>query len=66
MKIILYTTNCPKCRILEAKLNNKKMEYKIETNIDEMLAKGLMSAPGLEVDGQLLDFVAANKWINEQ
>lgn len=66
MKIILYTTNCPKCRILEAKLNNKKMEYKIETNIDEMLAKGLMSAPGLEVDGQLMDFVAANKWINEQ
>lgn len=65
MKIILYTTNCPKCRILEAKLNNKKMEYKIETNIDEMLAKGLMSAPGLEVDGQLMDFVAANKWINE-
>ena len=41
------------------------MEYKIETNIDEMLAKGLMSAPGLEVDGQLMDFVAANKWINE-
>lgn len=66
MEIILYTTNCPKCKILEAKLNTKNMKYNVETNVDKMLAKGLMSAPGLEVDGQLMDFITANKWINEQ
>lgn len=66
MEIILYTTNCPKCKILEAKLNSKNVKYKVESNIDKMLAKGLMSAPGLEVNGQLMDFITANKWINEQ
>lgn len=66
MEIILYTTNCPRCKILEAKLNTKNIKYNVETNVDKMLAKGLMSAPGLEVDGQLMDFITANKWINEQ
>ena len=63
--IILYSTHCPKCNILTNKLNSKKIQYKEVTDIDEMQKLGLMSVPYLSVDGKLLDFAAANKWINE-
>ena len=65
-KIILYSTNCPKCNILEAKLNQKNIVYEICTDIDIMESKGMMSAPALEVDGELMDFGAAVKWVNSQ
>lgn len=63
--IILYSTHCPKCNVLTNKLNSKKIQYKEVTDIDEMQKLGLMSVPYLSVDGKLLDFAAANKWINE-
>ena len=63
--IILYSTHCPKCNVLTNKLNSKKIQYKEVTDIDEMQKLGLMSVPYLNVDGKLLDFAAANKWINE-
>lgn len=62
--IILYSTHCPKCNVLTNKLNSKKIQYKEVTDIDEMQKLGLMSVPYLSVDGKLLDFAAANKWIN--
>lgn len=63
--IIIYSTHCPKCNVLTNKLNSKKIQYKEVTDIDEMQKLGLMSVPYLSVDGKLLDFAAANKWINE-
>lgn len=35
-------------------------------DVEVMLNKGMISAPWLEVNGTLLDFTAANKWINER
>lgn len=63
----LYSTNCPKCKVLETKLNQKQIDYTICTDIDEMRSLKIMSAPmlGLE-DGSLLDFVKAVKWVNAQ
>lgn len=65
MKIILYTTNCPKCKVLEQKMNSKNIEYESITDVEIMTQKGFMSAPMLEVDGEVMDFVTANTWINE-
>ena len=31
--IILYTTHCPRCKVLETKLNNKNLEYTIVDNV---------------------------------
>lgn len=56
MKLILYTTNCPKCLILEKKLKLKGLNYEKITNLDIMLQKGFMSAPMLEIDGVVMDF----------
>ena len=66
MNITLYTQGCPKCLILEKKLNNKNISYKKNENIKEMLNLGLKDVPWLEVDGQMMDFNQANQWINAQ
>ena len=66
MSIILYSTGCPKCNVLEAKLNSKSIKYEVCGDIKVMQSKGMMSAPNLEVDGKLMDFSAAIKWVNEQ
>jgi glutaredoxin len=65
-EIIIYTTNCPKCRILEAKLKQKNIEHHEITDIDIMNEKGFMSVPILEVDGVVMNFIQANTWINER
>lgn len=66
MNVVLYSTNCPRCVVLEKKLQQK--EIKFETVKDEtlMLEKGFVSAPMLEVDGEIMDFVKANEWVGRQ
>lgn len=64
--IKLYSTHCPKCEILETKLKQKNIQYEECTSIDEMLSKGIETVPVLEVDGQLLDFGKAVRWVNER
>lgn len=64
--ITLYTTHCPKCNVLKSKLDSKNIEYKIVEDVDIMQNKGFSSAPVLEVDNEMLDFVNAIKWVNER
>ena len=66
MSIILYSTGCPKCNVLEAKLNSKGINYEVCRDIEIMRSKGMMTAPNLEVDGKLMDFGAAIRWINTE
>lgn len=65
MNIILYTTHCPKCVILESKLKQKDIKYTSCEDINIMLEKGFMQAPMLEVDNKVMDFKTANNWINK-
>ena len=64
MEIIFYSTGCPKCSVLKQKLTNKNIEFKTVTDIDKMLELGIQSAPILSVDGELLKFSDAIKWVN--
>lgn len=66
--IILYSTDCPKCIVLEKKLAQKGIEFEKNMTFDkrEMIAKGFASAPLLEVDGQIMKFEDAVTWVNEQ
>ena len=63
---ILYSTNCPKCKVLETKLKNKNIEFEICNDINLMLSKGIQQAPYLEIDNELMDFSKAIKWVNEK
>lgn len=67
-KIILYTTNCPKCKVLEKKLENKNVEFEIVDNIDKVLEIadrfGIMSAPILEVNDNVMEFNKAVEFVD--
>lgn len=64
MEVVLYSTHCPRCIVLEKKLNSKNVAYTEVNDIEAMEKKGIMSVPVLEVDGSLMNFVEANNWIN--
>ena len=65
-KVILYTTNCPKCKVLEKKLEDKNIDFEIVDNVDKVLEIadkfGIMSAPILSVDGNIMEFNKAINW----
>lgn len=64
--VTLYTINCPKCLILEKKLNDKKIEHTICTDEGIMEAKGFETLPMLEANGQIMNYGEAIKWVNER
>lgn len=66
MKIVLYSTHCPKCNVLEKKLKQKNISYEEVNDIELMKNKGYLSVPVLEVNGISMDFSEANSWINLQ
>lgn len=61
--ITLYSTGCPKCRVIETKLNEKDIQYVKVTDVNEMTKLGFKSAPILEIDGKILNFGDAIRWI---
>ena len=66
MEIKLYSTHCPRCKVLMKKLEQKGLVYEDITSIEEMKALGITAVPVLEVDGVRYDFSKANQWINQQ
>ena len=66
MQVILYSTGCPKCNVLKAKLDNKNIKYDVVSNVDIIISKGISTVPVLEIDGQLLEFKKAVDWVNER
>ena len=64
MSIVLYSTKCPKCIILEKKLKAKNINYEEVNDIEVMKEKNYLSVPVLEVDGERLDFAKAIEWVN--
>jgi glutaredoxin len=66
MEVIFYSTNCPKCKVLKAKMNQKGIEYKEVNDVDFMLSKGIKSAPSIEIDGRIMDFSESVKWVGSK
>lgn len=63
MTVVLYSTHCPKCNVLEKKLKQKNISYEEVNNIEEMKEKGYLSIPVLEVDGVSMDFKTAFNYV---
>ena len=66
MQVILYSTGCPKCKVLVAKLNAKNIKYNTVSDVDIIISKGISTVPVLEVNGTIMDFKTAVEWINER
>ena len=65
MNVVMYSTGCPKCKILKKKLDEKKVVYEEETDIEKMKSKGIERVPVLEVEGKLFSYSEAVKLIND-
>ena len=66
MNIVLYSTHCPRCTVLEKKLEAKGIKFEVETSVDDMLSLGITQVRMLRVDDKLLNFAEANTWVNNQ
>lgn len=66
MSVILYSTNCPKCKVLEAKLKEKEIEFTTITDVKIMRKLGMLSAPNLAVNDVIMNFKDSVDWLNQQ
>ena len=64
MNVVLYSTGCPRCKILKSKLDKKGITYSVVDDVDKMLNMGMIVVPVLEVDGVRMSFKEAINWIN--
>ena len=63
MKVVLYSTDCPQCKVLKKKLDDKGIEYEVVSDVDEMLRLGFTSAPMLTVDDEIMNPQMAFLWL---
>lgn len=75
MKIQILGPGCPNCFVLEAHVKKAAEELKIKAeikhifDIDKMVEIGMMTSPGLTIDGKLVcqgripDFEEIKKWL---
>lgn len=66
MNVVLYSTHCPKCKVLSSKLNQKNISYEEINDVELMAQKGFATVPQLEVDGVVYNFKEAVEWIGAQ
>ena len=65
MNIILYTVDCPKCKVLEKKLNNANISFEVCKDTKLMAERNISKLPMLEVDEKMLTFKEAVDMINK-
>lgn len=65
MNIILYTVDCPRCKVLEKKLNNANISFEVCKDTKLMAERNISKLPMLEVDGEMLTFKEAVDMINK-
>lgn len=66
MQITLYTTHCPKCSVLEKKMKQKNIKYEEVTDITTMIDLGFDSVPMLDIDGKVMNYTEAIKYLMEE
>lgn len=65
--ITLYSTGCPKCKILKQKLDQYNIQFVENNDIDEMTSLGIEEVPVIKLEGgTLLNFITSNSLLNEK
>lgn len=62
--VILFSNECPRCKVLKKKLQKCEINYSENTDFNKALELGLTSFPMLKVNEKMLDFREAVQWIN--
>ncbi len=63
---ILYSTGCPKCKVLKTKLDSKGIKYTEVNDVEEMLRLGIDTVPVLFHNNTRMEFKEAVDWTNNQ
>lgn len=67
--VTLYSTGCPRCKVLKAKLKQKGIEFKVIDSEEVMRELGMTEVPMLVTDDEIpfvLNFQQAIGWVNRQ
>lgn len=62
--VTIYSTGCPRCKVLIRKLQDNKVTFSICDDISIMENKGIVSVPMLEWKGQLYNFSESVQLVN--
>ena len=67
MNIRVYTTGCPRCKVLEKTLVAAGIDYLAVSDVETIVKKGFETVPQMEIDGgEAMDFKAAMNWLKEK
>lgn len=64
--VILYSTGCPRCKVLTQKLKDKNIDFVERNSVEDMLSLNITEVPMLCVGHSLLDFKSAVEWVNNK
>lgn len=63
--LTLYSTGCPKCKVLKMKLEQKGIEFTECNDTTKMEELGISTVPMLQVDdGEIMNFTSAVAYVN--
>jgi glutaredoxin len=62
--ITLYTTGCPRCKVLESKLEAAGLTYGKVTDENVIIGMGFQTVPVMTIDGKVMSFSESINWIN--
>ena len=66
-KIVLYSTHCPKCTVLEIKLKQLHLDFDVVEDKDTVVTVGkehnINTAPILQVNDKYYDFTSAINYL---
>lgn len=65
MDVVLFTTGCPKCKILEQKLKDQEVSYDLG-DVQEIVNLGYFEAPILKIDNVYMNFTQAIEYLRER
>ena len=68
--VVLYSNGCPRCNMVKASLDSKKIPYEIISDIDEIMAMaekhGEKSLPFAVIEGNFFGTKDLQKWVIAQ
>jgi len=60
---ILYSNDCPKCKVLKRKLDDLKIDYEVIDDVKFMEILGIQSLPMLQVCDKRFSFAEAVRYL---
>ena len=63
MNNVLYSTGCPRCNVLKAKLDEAGIEYDVVSDEDKIIDLGIRTVPTFKTDDKYYNFSETLAWL---